>query len=108
MTGPGARSAAELIAQLQPPAVRGPFWRDGEAVFEAGEKQQVYADGVRAVIGDFAQAIVDRSHARLVDEARALTSVRIAEAARRSAGEQRTQCLAPSSAQTELSGKRKK
>jgi predicted dehydrogenase len=79
--GAGARQAAGFVRTQNGLALTA----SGPAAFCAGEKQTVYADAVRAVCADFAAAIRDPKHHRLVAQDRAVLSVRIADAARRAA-----------------------
>ncbi len=85
LCGRDAQRAARVIGA--DPGLVKTHQSEAEVRYSAGEKQSVYAQGVRDVCADFAAAIRNPQHQRLVDDRRAVASVCIADAARRSASE---------------------
>lgn len=85
LSGPSAKDAATVVRNLGEPVLKDIAAGGGRFAFDAGPKALAYASGVQDAARDFARAALDRSHARLVDDRRALESLRVADAARRAA-----------------------
>jgi predicted dehydrogenase len=88
LRGPKAQVAADTVRKMHRSMLRESAGPDG-VVFDAGPKQAAYAAGVSSVAADFARAVASPSHRMLVDGKRALSSLRVAVAARESAQEHR-------------------
>jgi len=92
LTGRRAKAAADAVRALRSPGLQERSV-GGEAWFDAGEKQRLYADGIAAVAEDFCAAVSDPNHRRIVDARRAFEAVRVAAAFRAAARSGQSQAL---------------
>ena len=85
LSGAAAEDAARVLRTLHLPNLSHVRSGNGAIIFDAGDKLSAYARGIADVCADFRRAAADPNHKRLVDESRALESLRVADAARRAA-----------------------